>query len=307
MKRHWNIIMILICILSVITISLFGYAMFQKKQVEESGKRIFEAEVWSDQDSSEGLVEIEDYDTKPDMNEQKSIEQESPEESPKTAEHEKKKKHVKKNAKKKIAIDAGHQLQGDNGMEPIGPGATEKKIKVSSGTSGVSTGVPEYELNLTIAKKLEKELKKRGYQVYIIRSKNNITLSNVERAKLANDSGSDIYIRLHADGVENVSTHGASALYPSKDNPYVGNLSAASKRLSEKILNSYCETTGFTNRGLSIRNDLTGTNWSKIPVTLLEMGFMSNPAEDEKMQQESMQKLMVEGIADGVDAYFREE
>ena len=52
---------------------------------------------------------------------------------------------------KLIVIDAGHQAKADTSKEPIGLGATEMKIKVSGGTSGVSTGLPEYELNLSVA------------------------------------------------------------------------------------------------------------------------------------------------------------
>jgi N-acetylmuramoyl-L-alanine amidase len=85
----------------------------------------------------------------------------------------------------------------------------------------------------------------------------------------------------------------------------VGKLSSKSKRLSECILKNYCNQTGIKNRGLSIRNDLTGTNWSTIPVTLIEMGFLSNSTEDRLMQKSSTQKKMVQGIADGVDAYFK--
>lgn len=61
---------------------------------------------------------------------------------------------------------------------------------------------------------------------------------------------------------------------------------------------------GMKNRGLSGRDDLTGTNWSKVPVTLIEMGFMTNKKEDKKMQKYSFQKKMAKGIADGVDSYF---
>ncbi|MFR2594826.1 MAG: N-acetylmuramoyl-L-alanine amidase family protein [Butyribacter sp.] len=53
------------------------------------------------------------------------------------------------------------------------------------------------------------------------------------------------------------------------------------------------------------RDDLTGTNWSKIPVSLIEMGFLSNPSEDRKMQKSNFQTKMAKGIADGIDAYFK--
>lgn len=203
-----------------------------------------------------------------------------------------------------VAIDAGHQSRGNSATEPIGPGASTKKAKVSGGTTGVSTRIPEYQLNLKVAKKLRKELVSRGYRVVMIRTKNNVNISNKKRAQIANRSGADICIRLHADGSSSSRVRGASALYPSAGNPYVGKLSGSSKRLSRSILTRYCKRTGIRNRGLSVRDDLTGTNWSKIPVTLLEMGFLSNPAEDCMMQKSSVQKKMAEGIADGVDAYF---
>lgn len=206
--------------------------------------------------------------------------------------------------KKKIAIDAGHQLKANNKLEAVGPGSSIKKPKVSGGATGVATKTPEYKLNLRIAKKLKKVLQARGYEVYMVRSTNNVNLSNKQRALRANRSGADIYIRIHADSSTSSKVSGASMLYPSKSNRFVKKLSAPSKKLSKCILKNYCKKTGIKNRGLIKRDDLTGTNWSKIPVTLIEMGFLSNPSEDRKMQKNSVQSKMVTGIADGIDEYF---
>ena len=84
----------------------------------------------------------------------------------------------------------------------------------------------------------------------------------------------------------------------------MGYLSADSERLSKCILDYYCQATGIRNRGLVPRDDLTGTNWSTVPVTLIEMGFMTNVLDDEFMSSADGQKKMVQGMANGVDAYF---
>lgn len=149
----------------------------------------------------------------------------------------------------KIAIDAGHQARGNSATEPIGPGSSTRKAKVAGGATGVATHVPEYKLTLAVAKKLQKELKNRGYQVYMIRTKNNVNISNKKRAQLANKSGSDIYIRLHGDSSASSAVTGASGLYPSKANKYVSKLSSKSKKLSECLLKAYCKETKIRNRG----------------------------------------------------------
>lgn len=208
------------------------------------------------------------------------------------------------NGKKIIAIDPGHQSKGNSATEATGPGSTNKKAKVASGTSGVSTKVPEYKLTLEVSLKLKEALLDRGYEVVMTRDKNDVNISNKERAMLANESGADICIRIHADGSTSQSASGASALYPSTKNPYVSGLSKSSKKLASSVITKFCDKTGAKNRGTVARDDLTGTNWSTIPVIVLEMGFMSNPSEDKKMQKDSYQAMMVEGICNGIDDYY---
>ena len=105
---------------------------------------------------------------------------------------------ARKPVKHKIAIDAGHQLRQNTGREPVGPGSGIYKQKVSSGTYGPWSKLNEYQLNLIVARKLETELKRRGYAVYMVRRKNNVNLSNKVRAQRSAKAGADILVRIHA-------------------------------------------------------------------------------------------------------------
>lgn len=49
---------------------------------------------------------------------------------------------------------------------------------------------------------------------------------------------------------------------------------------------------------------MTGTNWSTVPVAILEMGFMSNQNDDLYITNSANHETMARGIADGIDAYF---
>ena len=204
-----------------------------------------------------------------------------------------------------VAIDAGHQAKADLRLERMDPDRAGRKYRVSGGASGAATHVPEYKLNLAVAKRLRKTLESRGYHVYMVRKKNNVRISCRQRALKANKSGADICIRLHADSADSSSVKGASALYKSRPNSYAKkSVNKKSRKLSRAVLKGMCSSTKARNRGLFKRNDLTGNNWSRIPVTLIEMGFMSSPSEDRKMQKAAYQKKIARGIADGIDSYF---
>ena len=77
-----------------------------------------------------------------------------------------------------------------------------------------------------------------------------------------------------------------------------------SQKLSQAIITAYCDATSMKNRGVKIDDTMTGMNWCEMPVTIIELGFMSNPTDDTNMQDDAYQQKMVKGIADGIDAYF---
>ena len=137
------------------------------------------------------------------------------------------------------------------------------------------------------------------------RSVHEVNISNKERAEYATTVGADIAVRIHGNGSTNQSIYGAETYVPSASNPYVSHLANASKSLGKCILDSYCAATGFKNRGVFTSDTMTGMNWSSVPVTILEVGYMSNPDEDRRMQDAIIQSNMVQGIANGIDKYFK--
>lgn len=203
-----------------------------------------------------------------------------------------------------VVIDPGHQLYGDSNQEPIGPGASETKARVTSGTSGVSTGTPEYQVNLDVAMKLKSVLEARGYIVIMTRESNDVSISNKERAMVANSNMADVFVRLHCNGSTDQSINGILALCPTANNPYCSQIYLNSRSLSDCILASMCSTTGAKSLGVSETDTMSGINWCTVPVSIIEMGFMSNPNEDTLLNDSSYQDTLANSIADGIDTYI---
>lgn len=203
-----------------------------------------------------------------------------------------------------VVIDPGHQGKWNSGKEPDGPGSSTMKTKVSAGATGCVTKQLEYVLNLSVSLKLKDELEARGYQVVMIRETHAINISNSERAKFANDLGADAFIRIHANSSSNSSVSGVETICQTSGNPYNANLYAKSRELSECILDGFIESTGAKRRHVWETDTMSGINWCQVPVTILEMGFLSNPEEDKLMASEDYQNKMVDGIANGLDKYF---
>ena len=203
-----------------------------------------------------------------------------------------------------VAIDAGHQTHGNPEKETIAPSSNQMKAKVADGTRGVATGIGEYEFNLNFSRCLKQKLESAGYRVVMIRDSNDVNLSNQERAAMANASGAQVYLRIHANGGPK-AVQGIETYYPSKNNPDVGHLSDASMRLSELILSEMAAATSAKPRGAIPRDDLTGTNFAQMPTSLIECGYMSNPEEDKKLNDPSYQEAMAIGISRALDRYFQ--
>ncbi|MCX8129062.1 MAG: N-acetylmuramoyl-L-alanine amidase [Clostridia bacterium] len=204
-----------------------------------------------------------------------------------------------------ICIDPGHQLKGNSGQEPIAPGSNIMKDKTTSGTSGVVTKIPEYELNLHISLLIKKKLEEHGARVIMTRETNNVNISNINRAKMANKSNAGLAVRIHADGAADSKIRGASVLYPGGKYIKDGDMLKKSKIAAKKVTESIRKNSAAVSVKSVERNDLTGFNWSEVPVILVEVGFMSNPAEDRLMKTKKYRENMAEAVVLGIVEYFK--
>lgn len=206
-----------------------------------------------------------------------------------------------------IVIDPGHQRMANTGQEPLGPGSTETKGKVSGGTFGAASGLAEYELTLTVSLQLRDELERRGYEVRLTRETHDVDISNKERAEFANALGADCAIRIHANGLTDPDVHGALTINMSRNSPFNAWLYPRSRALSEALLDGFCAATGVARRPIWDTDTMVGINWSQVPVSIVEMGYMTNPQEDLLMATAEYQAKIVQGLADGVDVWFAEQ
>ena len=204
---------------------------------------------------------------------------------------------------KVIVIDAGHCIFSQSRQEEIAPGSGETKPAFVSGTSGANQ--TEEQLNLSVALKLQTVLEEMGAKVYMTRTTHESDMSNIDRAKFANELNADISVKLHADGNANTSISGVSVLVPGAKYISDSALIEKSRKAGELVLDEIVSVTGANNRGISVRNDMTGFNWSTVPVILVEMGFMTNPEEDRIMETAEYQDKIVKGIVNGLKMYFK--
>lgn len=216
-----------------------------------------------------------------------------------------------------IVIDPGHQSYF--GIHPVNiwispylnpdePSSWVNNHLTKLGATGISTGRYEYDIANIVAQKLRTELESRGYRVILTKEETSVLMYGAQRAAVANQCDANLMISLHCDaygGSDAASVTGSLAQvpelwsgYPDKELQYLSSKAAAI------ILKQYCEETGMKNRGIQEIDKASMFTFCKVPVFLLEMGYMSNKNDDELLCSSTFQEKMIKGIADGIDIYF---
>lgn len=205
-----------------------------------------------------------------------------------------------------IVLDPGHASNANLEKEKLSPESNMLKIKDGGGAEGVITKTPEYEICMNVALKIKEELKTKGFNVIMTKEDNSLSLGNIERAEIGNKNNANLLIRIHADSADVSSVKGASILIPEPINSNTKAIYDKSKLYGKTIIDTFCEETNAKNRGVSERSDMTGFNWSKVPVVLVELGFLSNPEEDKLLSSTDYQDKCANALSKAIEKCFFE-
>lgn len=222
--------------------------------------------------------------------------------------------------------------------------AKKKIIAIDPGHGGKDCGamgvakVCEKVIVLEVAKVLSTELKKRGYNVFMTRS-NDSFIDLIKRTQLANAKNADLFVSIHANSIPKgkKSPSGIETYFLSN------NRSERSRKVAEAENIGDIETTNYFSKQITLniinshrliassklavdiqggmlesvrkkhKNTIDGgvrdgPFWvlagALMPSILIEIGYVSHTTEGKLLTKKDYQKLIAQGIADGIDEYF---
>lgn len=199
--------------------------------------------------------------------------------------------------------DAGGGYLDCNGVsKPL----SDKTVVLDPGHGGVYSGAINYgfresDINLAVALKLRKRLVRLGAKVVMTRTRDanlapagsNLDADLQARVDVAKKAGADIFVSLHVDDVPNINLSGPASYFPK----------GRSSALACAIQACLVDETGAVDNGVSpadfyvlVHNDM--------PAALIEMGYLSNPAEALCLVNNAYQNLIADGILNGILSYF---
>lgn len=181
----------------------------------------------------------------------------------------------------KIFVDAGH-----GGTDP----------------GALGNGVRESSVNLDVALKLAKLLRKNGYQVMLYRSNEteNVLPSKsadlTNRTRMADNWGADYFVSIHTNSSPNPAANGVEA--------YVYRLGGRSQALAESILKSFVKRLGSKDNGVRAAN-FAVLRQTNMPAVLVELGYLSNPTEALNLNSTAWRSAAAEAIYNGIFNYVK--
>ncbi|MDR0897473.1 MAG: N-acetylmuramoyl-L-alanine amidase [Oscillospiraceae bacterium] len=198
----------------------------------------------------------------------------------------------------RICIDPGHQARLDDRVEPIAPGSTETKMRVAGSAQGVKTGQRESRVNLAVAFSLKDTLTALGAEVLLVREAEDVTLSNVQRAQMANQFGADVFLRLHCNASSNPDRRGVCVYAPlTSAERYYGASEAQMLAWAQAFAETIQTHADAPHARYGVNNTYSGSNWAQMPTFLIEMGYLTNAKDDALLATDAYRQAVIDGIA----------
>jgi N-acetylmuramoyl-L-alanine amidase len=219
-----------------------------------------------------------------------------------------------------------HELDLQKNLEPLlcGPPLsfpqTNRIIVIDPGHGGMNSGTtsvldkrPEKEFTLDWAKRLKPLLETNGWKVFLTRT-NDTDLSLSNRVVFAESHHADLFVSLHFNsgapdtkqaGLETyclTPTGMPSTLTRGFADPWFENLpnnnfDAQNLQLALKLHGALLRATGEEDRGVRRARFIGVLRGQKRPAILIEAGFLSNPAEAQRIESADYRQKLAEAFA----------
>jgi len=226
-----------------------------------------------------------------------------------------------------IYIDPAKQIAPDPSLEALFPGGdvpeqtydangnvistiqrtSTSKEKMGKSSQGISSGKYEYEITLAAAYSIQAELIRRGYNVILSRSANNVNISNGQRALRAVEEGAELYLRISAGNGSDYSQSGIMGCITTAANEATKAHYQENYTLCSSVLQETVKRTGADNNGIYQTDDITALNFCTMPALSLNIGYLTSEEDDKQLNDSTYLEKMAQGIADGIDLFFEEE
>ncbi len=202
-----------------------------------------------------------------------------------------------------VCLDPGHQsLPVSVARVQKMPGSNETAKGGSAGQAqGCVTLRKESIVVLEIAYKACQALRELGATVYMTRWKEEVSVTNMERAAYANEMNADYFIRIHLNLADS-KTADAIYVYSPKNSAYAKEAADEEtyRSMTTALLEALKTATGVEGGRTRFSDQFIANNWAKMPAFLIEAGFMSTPANDLLCSFAPYQQRIADGIAQGV-------
>lgn len=202
-----------------------------------------------------------------------------------------------KDRKTLVVIDAGH-----GGKDPGALGRDEEGEIIYD--ENEEEYIKEKDINLAVAKKVSQFLKDKGVNVVMTRSKDEF-LELREIADIANEEEATLFVSIHCNSVDGVPTaNGTEVLYYDTEEKEAFGIT--SEKVAKTVLEYMLDVVDMYDRGVRERPELAVLRLTEMPAILIELGFVTNADDQEKLIDPEWQADAAWGIAQGINAVIKQ-